>query len=84
MKKILFIVLGLATLIGCGNQNTLGFGNYTFNYVTCNEGYLNIKNEPVSSWKDYDGEQIEVTLMDGNNLLISANSCFLSRDKISK
>lgn len=81
MKKLLLCITALLVLTGCGNQNTLGWGNYTYNYITCNSEYLNIVNEPVETWKDFDGEQIEVTIQ-GNNLLVSSNSCFLSKDKV--
>lgn len=84
MKKILLLGLALMTLVGCGNKNRFGFGNYTYNFITCKEDYINIKNERVQSWKDYDGEQIEITLEDGNNLLVSSYACFLSKEKVGK
>ena len=84
MKKVLAILATGLILVGCGNQNTLGFGNYTYNYITCNSDYIDLKDERVLIWKDFDGEQIEVTLEGGNNLLVSSNSCFLSREKVGK
>lgn len=81
MKKILTILLIALMLAGCGNQNTLGFGNYTYNYVSCQEDYADLKNEKVVSWKDFDGEQIEVTTED-NNYLLSSNKCILSKEKV--
>lgn len=81
MKKLLTLTT-LLLLVGCGNQNTLGFGNYTYNYLNCNDNYGGFSNEPISSWKDFEGEQIEITLENGNNLLISLNNCYLSKNKV--
>ena len=72
---------GVLFASGCGNKD-MGWGNYDYHYVTCN-GVIELDNEPISSWKDSEGEQLEITLKkDGNNILVSANYCVLSKEVI--
>lgn len=81
MKRIGLVAM-LLILTSCGNKD-IGFGNYEFNYVSCQSDYLDIFNEPIVSWKDFeDGEQLEISLESGNNILVSSTQCFLSKDKV--
>lgn len=70
MKKIIglsIITLALLILSGCGNYNLL---DTTYQYDR-----IHIHNEDkcfeVLSWTDYEGEQIQVELVDGTFLLVS-------------
>lgn len=80
MKKIIVSLLLVLVLCGCGNKN-MGIGSYSYYYVTCS-GPVEFVNEKITSWKDFDGEQIEVKLSNGNTLLVSANYCVLSGNEI--
>lgn len=81
MKKLCLMICACVLLAGCGNKD-IGWGQYNYYYVTC-DGPVKFQNEPIKSWKDFDGEQIEVTLSDGNTLLISSNRCVLTEHEIS-
>ena len=70
MKKMfmfLVLVLTLLTLTGCGNYMMFE-STYEFNKV-------HVHNEDVcyeiKSWTDYEGEQLQVQLLDGTVLLVS-------------
>ena len=70
MKKIvgLFLaVIMVLVLTGCGNYNLL---DTTYQYDK-----VHVHNEDkcfeVKSWTDYEGEQIQVELVDGTYLLVS-------------
>ena len=70
MKKIIGLFLALImvlVLTGCGNYNLL---DTTYQYDK-----IHVHNEDkcfeVKSWTDYEGEQIQVELVDGTYLLVS-------------
>lgn len=77
MKKILLLLLiiifGLL-LVGC-NKQIFDF-DYTFNYAIINLGgkYQEIK---ISSWKDYEGEQLQIKDTEGNVYLTNSYNCTL-------
>lgn len=79
MKKIISVLVASILLTGCGNRNLL-FGKQTFRYITCEEDYAPLKNTKIKTWKDYDGEQIEISTED-NHYLISVNKCYMSTEK---
>jgi len=83
MKKIIMTsIICLYILTGCGNKQIFDT-TYTFNYISCNETYAPFKNTKIKKWTDYDdGEQLQVTLEDGNIILISANYCWLSQNPV--
>lgn len=83
MKKVCLLLMACIGVLmtGCGNKD-IGLGQYTYYYVTC-DGPVKFQNEPIKSWKDFDGEQMEVTLSNGNTLLISSNYCVLTENEIS-
>lgn len=78
MKKLLLglLLVFTLTLTGCNKQ--LIDWNYSYKKVhlyetnTCYE---------IESWKDYDGEQLQVHIKDKGKILISSMSCFLVDDK---
>lgn len=80
MKKIIVLLIMVIALCGCGNKN-IGIGQHSYYYVNCSEP-VEYVNEKITSWKDFEGEQIEITLTNGNTLLVSANYCALSNDKV--
>lgn len=80
MKKIIVLLIMVIALCGCGNKN-IGIGQHSYYYVNCSEP-VEYVNEKITSWKDFEGEQIEITLTNGNTLLVSTNYCALSKDKI--
>lgn len=80
MKKIIVLLIMIIALCGCGNKN-IGIGQHSYYYVNC-RGPIEYVNEKITSWKDFEGEQIEITLTNGNTLLVSANYCALSNDKV--
>ena len=60
-------------MTGC-NYNIIDT-SYSYNKAICN--YNGDKFElDIKSWKDYDGEQIQVKTKD-NTYLLSANNCYL-------
>lgn len=70
MKKIIGLFLAVImvlVLTGCGNYNLL---DTTYQYDK-----VHVHNEDkcfeVKSWTDYEGEQIQVELVDGTYLLVS-------------
>ena len=86
MKKIrllLVLVFISLCLVGCGNKD-YGWGNYEFNYITCDEGYINLVNEPIDRWKEDGSYGIEVYLKDGNNLSLNSFKCYLSKYPVEK
>ncbi len=77
MKKLkLLCLLPLLALASCNKQ--LVDLNYRYNKVhiyetnTCYE---------ISSWTDYEGEQLQVHIKGKGKILISSISCFLVEDK---
>ena len=74
MKKILLATLLLLT--GC-NYQAVDF-NY---YYTKVHLYQTNKCYNIESWRDYEGEQLQVNIEGKGKILISANSCFLVVDK---
>lgn len=71
----IIIILGILTsLTGC-NKQVFDF-DYTFNYAIINiDGEF--KEIEISSWKDYEGEQLQIKDKSGNTYLISSYNCTL-------
>lgn len=42
------------------------------------------KDVAIKSWKDYDGEQIQITLQDGTVILTSSMNCVLYKGELPK
>lgn len=84
MKKVwLFgtVLLMGAFLGGCGNQTLLDT-TYTFNYAQFTLPNGEIKEGRIVKWRDYDGEQIQLKMEDGNTYLVSSYNAVLSVDPI--
>ena len=66
----LTITTSALTLSGCGNQQVFDT-KYTFNKaITIKDGVATIYD--VEKWRDYEGEQIQLVLVDGTVVLTSS------------
>lgn len=81
-KKVIIIatilIISAFTFSGCNEQ--IIDTNYTFNraIVTLNDG---TKMEiEIKSWKDYDGEQLQLVGKDGKVYLVSSYNTILIKD----
>lgn len=70
----LLTVILILSLMGC-NKQVFDF-DYTFNYAIINLGgeYKELK---IISWKDYEGEQIQIKDTEGNTYLTNTYNCTL-------
>lgn len=73
MKKILLLIVPVLFLTGC-NKQVLDT-TYNFKKAYCYYGNKEVVYE-IKSWKDYDGEQVQIKTEDGT-YLISTNQCYL-------
>jgi hypothetical protein len=77
-KRLLIIVILIATLCltGC-NYEPIEF-HYDYDKIICN--YEGDKFElRISSWTDYDGEQVQIR-SEGKTYLLSMNKCYMVRE----
>lgn len=80
---MLVAILVVAFLIGsvltaCGNKQLLDFNQkFEYAYVRWPDGTA--EKLELKSWKDYDGEQIQITTDEGTYLFHSAN-CVLAHE----
>lgn len=78
MKKLL-VILSLFVLVGCNRQ--LIDLNYRFTYAKVVIGN-DVQVYEIRSWKDFpDGDQIQITLKDGNTLLTHSSNVILFSEK---
>ena len=77
---ITLTIIAIIILCVTGCNKEVFDTTYTFNKIVCNyngdEFELKIK-----SWKDYDGEQLQIKTYDGNVYLLSANNCYMVGDE---
>lgn len=81
MKKILCLVFALAmamALSACGNRQFLDT-TYTFNKAIISLPDGTVVEGKVSSWKDYEGDQLQV-VVDGTTYLLHASDVVLISD----
>lgn len=83
IKKFCALAAGatitLSTLSGCGNKD-MWDTNYTFTHaVIIEQGKTTIV--PIKQWSDYDGEQIQIIMEDGNIFLTSTFNTKLFSEK---
>lgn len=87
--RILIILLWMSifflisfSLSGCGNKQLLDT-HYTFNYAIVQraDGEQLIR---IKSWKDYEGEQLQITDVDGKTWLVSSYNTILCTENPSK
>ena len=71
----LIIIISIICFRGCNKQ--LIDLNYEFNYAIIQLPTGTIKEGKIKSWKDYDGEQLQVTFTDGEVHLTSSTRCEL-------
>lgn len=71
ISLLIFVVVSLCT--GCNYQ--MVDLNYEFDEARCDYGFEHFVLK-VDSWKDYDGEQIQIK-SNGKVYLLSANNCYL-------
>lgn len=72
---IISIIMVIVILCGCGNK-VLFDTTYTFRYAIISAPNGEIIEGRVESWKDYDGEQLQITI-DGNTYLVSSFNVIL-------
>jgi hypothetical protein len=70
-------LLLLLCLTGC-NKQVVDF-DYSFNKAVCNIGGK-IKELELKTWKDYDGEQLQLVDKKGNKYLVSSFNCTLIKE----
>lgn len=84
MKKIVvfggMLLMGLF-LSGCGNKAFIDT-TFTFNYVQFSLPNGEVVEGRLVRWNDYDGEQIQLVMEDGNTYLVSSFNAILSVNPI--
>lgn len=75
MKKLILLGCLLLCLTGCNRQ--IIDTTYSYDRAYCYYGNKEIIYE-IDSWKDYEGEQIQIKNNDGT-YLITMNQCYLWR-----
>lgn len=76
MKKIVVLLIGMATLLTSCNYQAIDVTyGYDYAYIELPNGVY-IEGE-VESWRDYeDGDQLQVVI-DGNTYLVHSSNCVL-------
>lgn len=74
MKKIILLVIGVLFLTGC-NKQIIDL-NYSYDKAICKIGN-ELKEFELKSWKDYDGEQLQLKDKEGNTYLVNSINCTL-------
>lgn len=85
MKKIYVVLVAIILLIAmavsltaCGNKQIFDFNQkFEYAYVCWPDGTA--EKLKINSWKDYDGEQLQITTDNGTYLFHSAN-CVLAHE----
>ncbi len=84
MKKIIAIVICLmilVCLVGCGYGNyDMWDTTYKFRYAIIKLPTGDIVQGEVESWTDYEGEQLQIKLKDGNTYLTCSINAVLMVD----
>lgn len=81
-KKLSIILLSIITMVsisGCGNKDILDM-NYTFNKAIISLQNGEVIEVDVKSWKDYEGEQLQIESTDGTFYLTSSYNCTLIKE----
>ena len=74
MKKIILLIVITLFLTGF-NKQIVDF-NYSYNKAICKIGD-EVKKIKLKSWKDYNGEQLQLKDYEGNTYLVSSINCTL-------
>lgn len=83
MKKsvrFLFLAILSIVLVGCGNKKLLDT-TYTFEYAIISLPNGNTVEGEIESWKDYEGEQLQITFENGETYLVSSFNAVLKTTK---
>ena len=77
---VVLVMLGLTallvvTLSSCNKQ--IVDTTYTFNKAIIRLQDNSIVSEEIDSWKDYDGDQLQIKMKDGTTYLVHANNATL-------
>lgn len=83
MKKFIAILLTLVMLAcfaGCGINKTLVDTVYNYDRAIIQLPNGEVADVKVKTWKDYDGEQIQIVAEDGTVYLTSSYNCVLIRN----
>lgn len=78
--KLLALTLMLSTglaLTGCGNMQIIDT-TYTYNYAQTKLPDGTMIEGELLKWSDYEGEQLQLTMADGNVYLVSSFNTVLS------
>ena len=77
IKKIIFIFVVTLLITGCGNRQVFDTTR-TFRCAFIRENDGTITKRTIDSWKDYDGEQLQIKFDNGETILISSFNVDLS------
>lgn len=79
---ILAVILALVLCLCACNYNMFDV-NYHFTnaYVKINDVWVDVE---IKNWTDYEGEQIQITLLDGTVMLVSSINCVLYNGELPK
>ena len=89
MKKIICLLLVIACVLGCtacnavGNKQCFDF-NYTFNYAYIELPNGDVVDGLVESWKDYEGEQLQIKINGITYLTSSFNAVLIYNPEFDK
>ena len=81
MKKIiitLLVVAMLAIMVGC-NRDMIDT-NYSYDRAIIQLANGDVVEMDIAKWRDYEGEQIQITAKDGTVYLTSSMRCDLIKD----
>lgn len=79
-KKIIALLIVATAILFSGCNKTILDTNYTFDTVII-QRYDGEQILKIKSWKDYDGEQIQLELEDGSIVLVSSYNAILVNTK---
>ena len=87
--KIILAIIGICIIIAltatclssCNKQLVDTNYTYTNAYIKVGEEWTDVE---IKQWKDYNGEQLQLTLKDGSSLLVSSVNCILYKGSLPK
>ena len=85
MKRIIGFVIGIILIIctmvfslsACGFNKQIFDFNYEYNTAIINMFDGTVKKVKIKSWKDYEGEQFQITDTESKTWLVSSINCHL-------
>lgn len=82
-RKTIILITLITTLTLTACNKTMFDTNYTFDKAIIQKGDKEIIVD-IESWKDYDGEQLQLELTDGSIILVSSYNTILVCTKDGK